>query len=205
MALFKEITCVHCGKKAGMMSRTKLMYDDYVCGKCTSGIPAEVVSRLHECADEEAFAEIRNFFDVENEQRKQLFKETIKFKSLHLDEVNELLYMDHIRPKMYFHIDDVEEFDLEYIPDTVKEGFLSDKVTGDIHLNFKMNLPTFARKEIIAKNVKSTGEMKGLIKKKVEYNNPKGMDDFVMAFELAIASSINKRMESILRSNDEEE
>ena len=203
MALFKEINCVHCGKKAGMMSRTKLMYDDYVCGKCTSGIPAEVIANLHEC--DEDFANIRNFFDVENKQREKLFKETKKFKSLHLDEVNQLLYMDHIRPKMYIHMDDVEDFDLRYIPDTVKEGFLSDKVTGDIHLNFKMTLPPFARNEIIAKDVKSTGEIKGLIKKKLDYNNPKGMDEFVMAFELALAQSINRRLNSILHRDDEEE
>ena len=150
-------------------------------------------------------AKIRNFFDVENKQREKLFKETHKFKSLHLDEVNDLLYMDHIRPKMYIHMDDVEEFDLRYIPATVKEGFLSDKVTGDIHLNFKINIPPFTREEVIAKDVKSTGEIKGLIKKSVEYNNPKGMDDFVVAFELATARSINRSLNSILHSDDEEE
>lgn len=185
MALFKEIKCAHCGKKTSMLSRTQLMDNEYVCGSCTSGIPQETMAVLYTCTKED-FSSIRNFFDVENKQREKLFKTTDKYKCVHLDREHELLYLDNVRPKMYFSLFDLEEFDLTYVPTTAKEGLLSDKVNGDVHLNIRVNSPPFARKEVIAKDVKTTGEIKGLIRKKLEYHNPKGIDEINLHVSLTM-------------------
>ena len=202
MALFKEIRCVHCGKKTSMLNRTKLYDDEYVCGSCTSGMPAETVAALSEVFSDD-FGDIRNFFDVVNKQREKLFRETKKFKCVHLDETNELFYLDHIRPKIYFSLSDLYDFALEYRPETVKEGFLSDKVTGNIHLTIQAEFPPFSREKIIARDVKSTGEIKGVFNKKLAFQNPKGMDEINMIFALASAQANSRRVQSLLRDNEE--
>lgn len=202
MALFKEIKCAHCGKKTSMLSRTQIMDDEYVCGTCTSGMPAETIALLHEY-DSDDFANIHHFFNVENKERAKVFKETKKYKCVHLDEDHDLIYLDHVRPKMYFSTNDLTEFFLEYRPATVKEGFLSDKVTGDVHLTIKSDLPPYARQEIIAKDVKTTGEIKGLIKKKFTWNNPKGIDEINSYFTFNAVTRINDFLSSNLENNEE--
>lgn len=177
MALFKEIKCVHCGKKTGMLSRTQLMNGEYVCSDCITGFPAETVALLHKCANGEEFAKLRYFFDDLNKKREKIFKETARYKCVHLDAEGSLFYLDDVRPRIYFSMYDMEEFELSFRPVTVKEGFLNDKVTGDVHLTVKSRYPLFVRQNIIAKDVKTTGEIKGMIKKRVEWENPKGINE----------------------------
>lgn len=198
MALFKEIKCVHCGKKAGMMNRTKLSGDEYVCGNCISGIPPEFVSKLSEYTSQD-FKALRDFFDQENKLREKQFREKRKYKCIHLDTEHNLFYLDTIRPKVYFRLEDAEQFDLEYRPETVKEGFLSDKVTGHVHMTLRVKFPPFSREEIIARDEKSSGEIKGLIKKRLSWQNPKGMDEVQDYIDSVLAKVRDKELEEYLR------
>ena len=91
-----------------------------------------------------------------------------------------------------------EEFDLEYRPETVKEGFISDKVTGNVHMTIQSKVPPFFKEEIIARDEKSTGEIKGLIKKRLSYQNPKGMDEVLDYVYDAIKEVKNKELEEYL-------
>ena len=178
MALFKEVLCVHCGKKTNMLTRTKLDDGQYICGKCVENIPSELSRELTGRSYED-FLYLRGYMDQVNPMLKNMFRETHKFHGIHIDTAHDLFYLDGMYPTTYFHFKDLSECQLEFVPDEVKDGFFGAKVNGKIYLRLRVDSLYLYKDEIIAKDVKAAAKIGGIMSKKVTYENPKGMDEFV--------------------------
>lgn len=204
MGLFKEINCVHCGKKTSMLTRAKLADGQYVCGKCTSKIPSEIMSNLGEYTYED-YKELLRYMEESETSLSKAFKETHSFYSIHIDTQHGLFYLDTMYPTVYLKFENLSDFNLTFDPDEVKEGLLGDKVTGKIYYKVKMNTPSFFIDNVLARNVKARAHVKtGIFKDKVEYDNPKGMNEFLHYFESAWDHAKNELYERLARELEEE-
>lgn len=180
MGLFKEKFCVHCGKKVGMM-KTTLVDGQYLCGKCTKPVPFELSKFLSDY-DYDGFKSLLDYLENSENIYKKMFRETHKFFGLHLDTEHALFYLDNMYPRVYLRVDRISDCKLSFDPETIKEGFLGDKVTGNVYLKLKVDFPYIYIDDVFAKDVKASATTKGLLGKKVVYDNPKGMDQFYRAF-----------------------
>lgn len=185
MGLFKEILCDHCGEKTNIVTRSKLKDGKYICSKCTSMVPHYIKVHLwnYEYKD---FVKLKQYINYSEHTASRVFKETHSFLSLHLDSENGLFYFTQglMSTPVYFQVEDVESISLEYDPDKFKEGVFSDKVTGKVTLKLKMVHPYFSYEKDLANGVKASAHLKqGVFKDKVEYDNPKGMDEFIAQFQ----------------------
>ena len=114
-----------------------------------------------------------------NPKLEKRFRETHKFHGVHLDTAHDLLYLDGYYPTIYIQLKDVDELELEFVADEVKEGFFGAKVTGKIYLRARVEEVLLFVDKVIAKDVKADAKVGGIIGKKVTYENPKGMDEFI--------------------------
>ena len=204
MGLFNEIKCVNCGKKTGMMTRTKLSDGQYICSKCTSGLPVSISSRLNEY-DYDGFKRLQEYMEYSNNELSKIFRENHSFYSIHIDTEHRLFYLDGDHPRVYYKFEEVSEYDMEFIADEVKEGFLNTKVNGNIYYKIKVDFPSVFKEEALAKNVKAKAEVKtGLFKDKVKYDNPKGMNEFNLHFVNAWQASVNDMYSRLARELEEE-
>lgn len=194
MALFKEIKCRHCGDKTAILSRVRLADEQYICNKCTSGIPSDLINKISEY-DYDEFVKLREYMDVTNTELAKKFRESQRYQCIHLDSEHGIFYLDGMRPRIYFHLWDLTRFDLSFHPDEVKEGMFGTKVTGKIYLEIETTFPHFYKEEIIDHYAKASAQVKGLLSNKVTYENPKDMDDFLHYFMKAWQRCIDRAIE----------
>ena len=94
-----------------------------------------------------------------------------------------MFYIDSMFPRVYLKLEEIIDFNMEYVAEEVKEGFLSDKVTGNIYWRLKVNFPYVFKEEVLASGVKAPAKVKkGLLKNSVKYDNPNGMNEFLQYF-----------------------
>lgn len=204
MGFFKEITCAHCGKRAGMLGRVALDNDQYVCGKCMKDFPTEIQTELagHSYQD---FLRVRHYMDEINPKLKKTFHETHKYYKIHIDTAHDLFYLDDLYPTVYFRFENLKDFSLEYVADTVKDGMLSTKVNGKIFMKIGVEDLLFFRDCVLASDVKANAKVSGVINKKYTYENPKGMDDFLHHFQGAWTHAVTEVLNRYLREREAEE
>lgn len=183
MGLFKEHACACCNKKTNMVTRSKLKDGNYVCLDCKPAVPTYVMNCLREY-DLEAFHELKKYATYSETVLRSKFKKTNSFYSIHLDANHGLFYIDGgaLSSKLYLKIEDIESFELWYEADKYKGTTFTEKVTGNIKLSIVMRNPYFQYETDLASGVKADAHLKGIITKKVEYKNPKGMDEFKQQF-----------------------
>lgn len=204
MALFKEKLCTHCGKKTNMLTRIKLENDEYICGKCVDKMPSEMSEELTGRPYGDFFY-LRNYVDEVNPVLAKRFRETHKFHGIHLDTAHDLFYLDGLYPTIYFQLKDLDEFELEFTPDEVKDGFLGAKVTGKIYLRVRIEELLLFVDKVIAKDVKASAKIGGVVSKKVTYENPKGMDEFIHHMLAAREHALNAEIDRLSRELDDAE
>lgn len=201
MALFKDTHCVHCGNRTKMISRVKLENDQYICGKCTSKIPMVLSQELTGRSYEE-FLHLDNYMKEVNPQLKSRFRETHKFYGVRLDTAHDILCLSELLPEVYVKLSDVSEFDLKYVADEVNDGWLGVKVTGKVFLRVRADDIFLFIDKVMARNVKANAKTKGLMGKKVIYDNPAGMDEFLQHYEAASQHALNELLRQINRQID---
>lgn len=184
MGLFKEIYCAHCGKKTGLLTRKKLRDEQYVCSNCMSSMPRCIKESLDE-GDYENFKRVKEYISYSNNELSKIFRKTHSFYSLHIDTAHKLFYFDTDHPRVYYQMEQLSEFDLDFVADEVKEGFLSDKVTGKILITIKVDHPNWYKSDVFESYVNAKANVKGIYNKRAIYENPKGMDEFLYHFTRA--------------------
>ncbi len=190
MELFKEINCGECGAKTNLFTRTKLNDEQFLCSKCTSMIPGYINKCLGDYTLEQ-YRELKNYIVYSNDILSKKFNENHWFHTLHIDTEHSLFYFDtgFFSKPIYFEFNNICDFDLVFSPNEIKEGFFGDKVIGKILFKLKMNNPYFYYEEIIARDVKAKAKT-SFFGSKVEYDNPKGMDEFYLYFMTAWQDAI---------------
>ena len=192
MALFQEINCTHCGKKTNMLTRTKLSDGKHICSKCKSTLPGEFSASLHHYNYEE-FKMLLAYVEDMRKNLRNIFRETHNFYGIHIDTEHGLFYIGSCKSAI-FKFENLEDFDLEYEPEELKEGFFSTTVTGKLLIRVKVTFPYYFRENVLEDCVSASADVKvGLLKNKAVYNNPKGMDEFLHYFYKAWETAINEK------------
>lgn len=197
MGLFKDVYCKKCGNKVGLLARKWLADGNCVCSKCASVIPSFVRSGIGKW-DYPTFTEVLRYLDYSKKVIAPQFKCTHEFWGLELDARNGWFCIEKklFGDTLFFQVEDVESINLTYDPEKFKEGFLADKVTGNVGLNMEMNFPAFRLDKLVAVGVKADATLKsGVFSDKVKYDNPKGMDEFMAAFGLAHETYVENYVE----------
>lgn len=190
MGIFKEINCACCGKKTGLLTRMKLHDGNYLCGDCVSKIPSFMRDSMKEHYD---LVDYRAFLDYKAHSDRELrprFHETHSYYTIHIDTENKLFYLGYdINEKtVFFNFYSIDDFDLVFKAEVLKEGVLGDKVKGEVLLVLKVNAPYFYHEEILDYSAKANAKKK-FLSNRVEYDNPRGMDEFLLYFQRAWQAS----------------
>ena len=193
MGIFKEINCACCGQKTSLLTRMKLHDGNYLCSTCTAKIPSfmkESVKTHYELNDYMTFLE---YIEYSNRELRSRFHETHYYYSIHIDTENKLFYLgyDMNEKTVFFNFHSIEDFDLIFKAEVLKEGVLGDKVKGELLLILKMNIPYFYHEEILDYSAKAKAKKK-LLTNTVEYDNPKGMNEFLLFFQTAWSASLEE-------------
>ena len=183
MGIFTDIYCAECEEKTKMFLRTKLLDGTYVCSKCTKFVPPYMRESFYSSYDLDDFRALRRYAEFSDMVLRPMFHETHKYYSIHVDAEHKIFFIgDRINDEtLFLRFEQLDEFDLVYHADEYKEGMASDKVYGRILLKVKMDYPYFYHEEILDQHVKSKAK-KALFGTQVEYENPKGMDEFLLQF-----------------------
>ena len=193
MGIFKEIHCAHCGQKTSLLARMKLHDGNYLCSTCAAKIPSfmkESVKAHYDLSDYRTFLE---YIEYSNRELRPRFHETHYYYSIHIDTENKLFYLGYeLNEKtVFFSFHSIEDFDLIFKAEVLKEGVLGDKVKGELLLILKLDFPYFYHEEILDYSAKAKAKKK-LLSNTVEYDNPKGMNEFLLFFQTAWKASLEE-------------
>lgn len=193
MGLFKDIYCTKCGKKTKMLTRMKLDDGSYLCWECQNKVPSFMWKTMADRYSFEDYEALLDYIDYSQRELKPIFRETHYYYSIHMDAENKLFYIGHVIDKTtpFFHMYNVEDFDLIFRVEEFKEGMTGNKVSGKVLLQVKVSTPYFYHEEILDRSAKAKAKKK-LLSGNVEYENPKGMDDFTMHFVNAWKKSLEE-------------
>jgi len=197
MALFKEINCVECGNKTSVMTRRKLCGDQYLCASCVRKLPVYLMDDIDK-RDLEWYHETVSYIETTNQELKEMFHETHNFQGIHLDMENKIFYVDEglLEEPLFLEFKNLTDFKLFFNPGEFKDGMLESKVTGTLVMILDMNKPVFMRTKKISSNVKAPAKKK-MFGTKIEYSNPKGMDEFLLYFSTAWENAMIEENEKI--------
>lgn len=191
MGLFKEIYCAHCGAKTKLLTRMKLNDGTYLCSRCAKAIPSEMLSTAHKGYDLEDYHALLEYINFSNTHLRPLFHETHSYYTIHIDTEHKILYFGYSidEETVFYHFHNLDDFTLVFRAEELKEGLLGDKVTGKVLMTVKMAHPYFYYEEILDHSAKAKAKQK-LLSSRIEYENPKGMDEFILFFQTAWNASI---------------
>ena len=190
MGFFKEIKCSVCGKKTNLLSRMKLKDGSYLCGDCVSKIPPHMRDSVRKNYDLEEYNALLDYIQYSNETLRPVFHGTHSYYSIHIDTENKLFYFGYgiDANTVFFHFKNLEDFNLVFHAEEYKEGLLGDKVKGELLMTIKVQYPYFYYEEILDHSAKAKAKKK-LLSSSVEYDNPTGMDEFLLYFTTAWRTS----------------
>jgi len=184
MGLFKEIYCTECNKKTAMLTRTKLKDGHYLCYDCTSMIPSYIKDNLDSYSLDE-YHSLKEYIEHSIKVLKNKFVETQAFQGIHIDSDHKLFYIeDFLSEPLYLEFKNLLEFELLFAAGEYKEGFLDEKVVGKLLMQMKVETPYFYLEKVLTNKIKAPAK-KSFFGNKVQYENPKGMDEFLTFFKMA--------------------
>lgn len=188
MGLFKEIKCVNCNEKTNPLTRKKLTDGLYLCSVCKKKLPYYL--RDYDF-DLETYKGYVQYIKKQQELCRNIFKETRNYATIHVDTEHALFYLsDKIFGNsiddntLFMRLQDIEEFDLIFSPDTYKEGTFGDKLKGNVLMRLKMRMPEFYYEDTVVYG-ETAKVKKGLLGSKYSYQEPTSLTDFLTFFNLA--------------------
>lgn len=190
MGLFKEIKCANsnCDHKTNPLTRKKLTDGTYLCSDCLKKLPYYL--RDYDFDLETYKGYVQHIKDQQAMYR-NVFKETRNYATIHVDTEHALFYLsDKIFGNsiddntLFMRLQDVDEFDLVFSPDTYKEGTFGDKIKGNVLMRLRMIEPEFYYEDTVVYG-ESAKVKKSLLGSKFTYHEPPNMTEFLAYFNLA--------------------
>lgn len=193
MGLFKDIYCSHCGTKTSLLTRMKLSNGEFLCSQCASKIPDYMKESVNSHYSLQEYQELLKYIGYSNCTLRPHFHETHSYYSIHIDTENKILYLGYgINDKTVFiHLENIDDFKLVFRAKEFKEGMLGDKVKGELLMTIKVRFPYFYHEEILDYSAKAPAKKK-FLSSNVEYDNPHGMDEFLLYFHTAWQASLEE-------------
>lgn len=87
---------------------------------------------------------------------------------------------------LVFRFADLTDYELNFKPEEVKEGFLGDKVKGNEYVTVELATPRVYLEEVVNYGVKLRLRKKGILSTKYEYELSDGFMDVIRAFTVCI-------------------
>lgn len=206
MGLFKDIYCADCGKKTNLILRTRLTDGNYLCSTCTARIPKFMLESFYEHYDLENYYSLKQYINYSDTSLRPMFKETNKFHDIHLDAHNRLFYLGYdINEKtVFFHLYCIDDYDITFSAEEFKEGMLGDKVKGKVLFRITNDYPAFHYETVLDYGAQAKAK-KVFFGTEVKYENPGGMDDFLLFFQTAYLEDLRILCDSLSDDEDENE
>ena len=191
MGLFKEIYCAKCRKKTNLLFRTKLTDGNYLCYDCTSMISDYMMDSVRNCYSLDEYQNLVEYIDYSNIALRPIFQETHAYYNIHIDTEHGLFYIGKSvnDNTVFLRMHYIDDYKLTFTAEEIKEGTFGDKISGKVLFRIQMGHPIFYHETILDYNVKVKAK-KAFFDTEYQYENPKGMDEFMMFFEAAIAADL---------------
>lgn len=202
MALFKRKICAHCGKRAKFLRRIALEDNQYLCKQCLKILPAIMAKGL-EGHSYEDFLRVYEYVTKTSPQLKKQFRQTHRYKGIHLDITHELFYLGGIRPRVYFRLMDVTYFSLAFAGEEGEDGVLGATVTGEVRMRLVMSKLMFDVNKVLARKEVVSAATKGLLRKEIIYSSPRDMEKFEELFNDACELALDRKYERIHQSYED--
>jgi len=204
MALFQKVSCAECGKQFGGLLKTKLKDGEWLCPTCTDIVPSYMQKTFFATYTLEEFRALKSYIEFSNQKLRPRFSETASYYSIHIDENNDLFYLGKniSDDTIFFEFANVDNFDLSFNAKELKEGFLGNKVIGDILFELDMAVPRFNHEDKLATGVKTKAQ-KRMFGTKFVYDPPEDMFEFYATFQGLWLLSTDDERESALENTSE--
>lgn len=201
--LFDDIYCKHCGEKTKLLTRMTLADKSALCSGCKAIIPSYMTDSVRNNYSYDDYLTLMEYLEYSDKVLHPQFCETHKYYNIHLDTDHRLMYIDSFFDIkiVYFHLYNVDDLTFTFSAEEFKEGILNDKVTGKVLMSVRMSTPAFYYEKIVDKNAHSKAK-KEFFGTKIKYENPKGMDDFMLFFTAAQVADLEAEYNRLV---DEEE
>lgn len=197
--LFKDIYCADCGKKTKFLTRMTLADGAVLCSECKAKIPSYMMDSVRNNYSYQDYLELKEYLEYSQKELKPKFHETHNFYNIHIDTNHRLLYIDSFSnaDPVYFHLYNIDDLNFTFSAEEFKEGVFNDKVTGKVLMAIRVNIPGFYYEKIVDQNAKSKAK-KEFFGTKISYENPKGMDEFMLFFNTAKLADLEAEHDRVL-------
>ena len=196
MIFFKDINCDECGKKTNIFTRKKLIDGKYICKECLKKLPYFLRDYDYDLS---TYKDFLNYVKQQQETYRNIFRETHNYISIHLDTEHSIFYLsDKIFGKgiddttLFLKLEDTEEFELIFAPDTYKEGTFGDKLQGKVLMRLRMSNPEFYYETTVAYN-ESAKVKKNVLGSKITIIDPPELTEFLAYFNAARDAAIEAK------------
>ncbi|MBQ2811516.1 MAG: hypothetical protein IJF12_05035 [Alphaproteobacteria bacterium] len=178
---FREVYCSNCGAKGKVMFFKKLKDESLLCKACVGRIPSE----LADYVDEGTMDNFKYAIELADRSKKEyepIFNDDAGF---HLFEVDSkhLLFKIYGESDLILPLSCIEYYNFEFKGEEVKEGFLGDKVKGDVYVTLMAQNPPISYCTTVAFGLKAKAEKKFLSNTYV-YGTPKELEEFLSKFDM---------------------
>lgn len=196
MKFLKEIICDECGNKTNIFTRKKLTDGKYICKECLKKLPYFLRDYSYDLS---TYKDYIKYIKLQQETYRNIFRQTHSYISIYLDTEHSLFYLSNKifgntidDTTLFLKLEDIDDFELIFTPDTYKEGTLSDKVTGKVIMRLRMSIPEFYYEETIAYN-ETAKVKKKLLSSKVTIYEPASLTEFITYFNAARNAAIERK------------
>lgn len=204
--LFKDIYCAKCGNKTRLLTRTRLADDNYLCSDCTLLIPDYMLDSVRKSYSFQSYKNLKEYVDFSHKALRPIFQETHSYYNIHIDIDHGLFYIGKSVNKntVFLRMRYIDDYYLTFTAEELKEGTFGDKITGKILFRIQMGHPVFYH-EVVLDNYASVKAKKAFFGTEYRYENPKGMDDFLLFFNSAYLADLEAYRDSLLEEYDDYE
>ena len=193
MGFLKEFNCAACGKKTNILIRKKLTDGNYICRECLKKLPYFLRDYDFDLDTYEGFI---MYINLQQNTYRRKFRETQSYISIHLDTEHSIFYLsDKVfgsgidDTTLFLKLEDVEEFELIFSPDTYKEGTFGDKLKGKVLLRLRMSNPEFYYETTISYS-ETAKIKKNILGSKITIIDPPALTEFLAYFNAAHDAAI---------------
>lgn len=197
--LFEDVYCADCGKKTKFLTRMTLADGSVLCSECQEKIPSYMMDSVRNNYGYDDYLELKKYLEYSKKELKPKFHETHKYYNIHIDTDHRLLYIDSFldTETVYFHLYNVEDLNFTFSAEEFKEGMINDKVTGKVLMSIRISTPACYYEKIVDKNARAKAK-KEFFGTKIKYENPNGMDEFMLFFNNAHLADFEAEYDRVL-------
>lgn len=192
---FREVSCSNCGEKGKVMSYRKLIDDSLLCKTCMYRIPKRLKDWVKN-GTLDIYKQAAFFGDRTKIEYKPIFNCDAGY---HLFEVDaqHLLFRLFDEGDLILPLSCIDYYDFEFRGEELKEGFISDKVKGDVYVTISTSNPPVSYTTGVAFGVKGKAHKQGIIGNTYVYDDPKDLKEFVQKFDELVEKAKREQQEAI--------